>query len=182
MKYCLQLLLPRAGRGVRTHVLTLHEGAGPRASGPAVRAERRAALHAVAREQRLDLGHQLRRDLGLALANPPEPGQNVVARQPNLEDGLVRVRVRVTSPNRNRNPNRSPSPNPNPNTLTLTLTLFLLLCMYIIENNHKDNDHMLDVCLTEISLPEPFHYIDDYSLDSDMASKSDEPINLRYNT
>ena len=66
----LQLLLPRSGRGVRAHVLPLHKGAGPRARGPAMRAEGRAAQLAIAREQRFDLGHQLRRDLGLALANP----------------------------------------------------------------------------------------------------------------
>ena len=35
-----------------------------------MRAEGRAAQLAIAREQRFDLGHQLRRDLGLALANP----------------------------------------------------------------------------------------------------------------
>ena len=92
---------------MRTHILTLHEGAGPRACGPAVGAERRAVLLAVAREQRLDLGYELRRNLGLALANPPEPGQNVVARQPNLEDDLARVRGgRVTYP--------EPEPKPTP--------------------------------------------------------------------
>ena len=78
-------------------------------------AERRAVLLAVAREQRLDLGYELRRNLGLALANPPEPGQNVVARQPNLEDDLARVRGgRVTYPEPEPKPKPKPKPEPKP--------------------------------------------------------------------